>query len=125
MRHVRPLAWRVALVAVVAIGCVHAARFHIVVDDAFISLRVARNWIEHGLPEYNPGIREWVPTSFLWVASLAGAGRLLPGALPVVAQALGAIAGAATLVMLALAAPGAGAAGLLAAFLCAVSAIWA
>src|SRR5436190_22669834 len=107
MRHVRPLAWRVALVAVVAIGCIDAARFHIVVGAAFISLRVARNWIEHGVPEYNVGLREWVPTSFLWVASLAGAGHLAPAALPVVAQALGAIAGAATLVVLALAAPGA------------------
>ncbi len=125
MRRVPPLAWRMMLVGIVATGALHASRFRVVVDDAFISLRVARHWMEHGVPEYNAGIREWVPTSPLWVASLAGAGHVAPAALPVVAQVLGALAGAATLVTLALAAPGAGAAGAIAALLCAGSALWA
>jgi hypothetical protein len=117
---------RIALVVLVAVvAAAHMLRFTVAVDDAFIAFRSARNWASHGVPEYNPGTREWVPTSLAWVALLAGLDRVLPWSLPVIAQLLGGLCGVATIVLLAVAFPAAGGAGLVAAALCAVSAAWA
>lgn len=69
-------------------------------DDAFISFRYARNWAEgHGLV-FNPGERVEGFTNFLWTAILAGAHRL-GLELPQTAQAMGAITGIATVLLLA------------------------
>lgn len=65
----RPRAAMLALV--VAIAVVTAIQLGWVADDAFISFRYARNWVEgHGLV-YNPGERVEGYTNFLWVAVLA------------------------------------------------------
>ena len=45
-------------------------------DDAFISLDYARNWIEGRGLVFNPGERVEGYTNFLWVALIAGLGRL-------------------------------------------------
>src|SRR5262245_14087685 len=103
----------------------HVFRFKVVVDDSFISFRVARHWFELGIPVYNPGNREWVPTSFLWVALLAGFDRQVSMPLPLLAQVLGGIAGMATVVLLGFGFPSLGAAGALAALWCACSSLWA
>ncbi len=119
----RPL---IVLAAVaLAIAVWHMLRFPVLVDDAFISFRVARNWALTGVPEYNPGVREWVPTSFLWVALLAGLGKLLPLTIPTLARVLGGVCGLATIVCLARCLPRLRGAGPLAALLCAASAQWA
>jgi hypothetical protein len=47
-----------------------------IIDDAFISLRVARNWAAGWGPVFNPGERVEVSTSPAWTALLAAAMRL-------------------------------------------------
>jgi len=102
------------------------ARFTVVLDDAYIALRVASNWAHFGAPEYNPGVHEWVPTSFLWVGLVAAASKLVPGGDCVwIARVLGGLCGVATILLLALGLPRWRAAAAAAALLCAGSAIWA
>ncbi len=113
------------LLLLVLLAVAHLLLFRVVDDDAFISLRVVRHWVRHGVPEYNPGVREWVPTSFGWVGLLAGIERLVPVPLPLLAQVLGTLAAVATIVLLALGFPALGAAGPWAAALCALSSVWA
>ena len=120
--------WPLAALAVVltAVACWHMLRFTVVVDDAFIALRTAMHWAGHGSPEYNPGSGEWVPTSFLWVALLAGLSKLLPFvSLPRLAQVLGGASGMGAIVLLATGFPRQRVAGAFAALLCAGSAVWA
>ena len=69
----------VAIGLSVGLAAWHMARFTVVLDDAYIALRVASNWAHFGAPEYNPGVHEWVPTSFLWVGLVAAASKLVPG----------------------------------------------
>lgn len=104
----------------------HMTRFTVVLDDSFIAFRVAANWARSGVPEYNVGSREWVPTSFLWVALLATGAKLLPAiAFRTTAQFLGGLAGIASILVLAFGFPRSRVAGIAAALLCASSAIWA
>jgi arabinofuranosyltransferase len=49
---------------------------HVVLDDAFISFRYARNWINGDGLVFNPGERVEGYANFLWTAALAGAARL-------------------------------------------------
>lgn len=109
-----------------AVGAWHITRFGVVVDDSYIALRTAANWVSGGTPEYNRGSGEWVPTSFLWVAVMAAAMKVLPGvAAPLLAKLLGGLFGMLTLVALWLGAPRLRWTGGLAALLCAGSAVWA
>ena len=57
-----------ALIAFLAL----ALRTSFLIDDAFISFRYARNWVELGVPVYNPGESPPVEgySNFLWVAAL-------------------------------------------------------
>lgn len=58
-------------VALLAVFVVHAALYHFLCDDAFISFRYARNLIDgHGLV-FNQGERVEGYTNFLWVLELA------------------------------------------------------
>lgn len=71
-----PYARPLALAVTLAVGLTCAWRLRWFADDAFISLHYARNWIEgHGLV-YNPGERVEGYTNFLWLALVAGCGRL-------------------------------------------------
>jgi hypothetical protein len=54
----------------------YAWRLRWFADDAFISLHYARNWIEGNGLVYNPGERVEGYTNFLWLALIAGLGRL-------------------------------------------------
>jgi len=105
----------------------HMLRFTTAVDDAFISFRVAKHWVEYGLPLYNPGIVEWVPTNFLWVSILAGMHGVLPWSMPTLAQILGGICGLITIILLLTTFPGfeARRLSIYAALFCAGSAAWA
>jgi hypothetical protein len=85
-----------AALLVVAIGC--AWHFLWFADDAFISLHYARNWIEGNGLVFNPGERVEGYTNFLWLALIAGCGRLGLD-LPLAALALGLVAYAATIVL--------------------------
>ena len=38
------------------------------IDDAWITLRVARHWVQTGQPFFNPGVAVEASTSFLWTA---------------------------------------------------------
>ncbi len=68
-----------------AIGLWLAIERASVFDDAFISLRYARNLLDgHGLV-WNPGERVEGYTNFLWTILLAGAARLIPLELPLLA----------------------------------------
>ena len=100
-------------------------RFPVVVDDAFISLRAARNWVTTGWPEYNPGVREWVPTPFAWVALLALVHAVTHLPLPPVAQVLGAAAGLLTVILPVLLLPTSRRVAFFAAVGCAASSAWA
>ncbi|HPF71533.1 MAG TPA: hypothetical protein PLQ13_12735 [Candidatus Krumholzibacteria bacterium] len=77
---VRPAALAGAAVAL-ALLALHAWRFHFVIDDAWISLRYARNLVEgHGLV-FNPGEPVEGYSNLLWV--LLGAAGLKLGIEPV------------------------------------------
>ena len=79
-----------------AIAC--AWRYLWFADDAFISLHYARNWIEgHGLV-FNPGERVEGYTDFLWLALIAGCGRLGLD-MPLAALTLNLVSFAATIAM--------------------------
>ena len=120
-------AWALVGLAIIAIACGHMLQFTTVVDDAFISFRAARHWVEHGVPSYNPGIREWVPTTFLWVGLLAGLKVILPASLPALAQVAGGACGLGVVLVLLFALPGPDnrRANAYATLLCAGSATWA
>lgn len=115
----------VAALVVAVLAGVHMLQFRVVVDDAFISFRAARHWVQNGLPEYNTGIREWVPTPFLWVALLAATHGLTSADVPLSAQIWGGLAGLATIVLPILLLPHARRAAFIAAAGCAASAAWA
>jgi arabinofuranosyltransferase len=115
-----------ATIAIVALAAWHVAHFAIVQDDSYIALRVARNWAHAGVPEYNVGTPEWIPTSFAWVSLVAAAQKILPRVSPpVITQVLGGASAVLSLLLLAWGFPQVGLAGLLGALLCASSAIWA
>jgi hypothetical protein len=82
---------RLAVFALVLLGSValYAWSSRVVLDDAFIYLRVARNVLEGAGPRFNPGDAHLPITGVGWLALLVGAKLLLPGiALGVLAQAL-------------------------------------
>ena len=54
----------------------HSEHFQMIVDDAFISLRYARNWVEGKGLVFNPGERVEGYSDFLWVVLLAAAMKL-------------------------------------------------
>ncbi len=83
----RPEALLVALLL-----AAHAAHWHYTVDDAYISFRYAKNFVEGNGLVYNPGERVEGYTNFLWVALLAG--PMAAGVDPlVVSKALGLASG--------------------------------
>jgi hypothetical protein len=63
----------VILAAFTALLVLHAASFRYTVDDAFISFRYARNWVEGNGLVFNAGERVEGYTNFLWTALVAGA----------------------------------------------------
>lgn len=114
------------LVFALGLALWHMSRFTVVVDDSYIAFRAAANWADTGVPEYNPGSREWVPTSFLWVALVAAGAKAAPSIeVRTIAQFLGGLAGIATIVLLVFALPRSRIAGAAAALLCASSAFFA
>jgi len=82
---------------------VMALAFDATVDDAWISLRHARNWLAHGVPSFQPvGPPVEAYSNFLWMALSAGLLRLGLDPMPVLkllgaASALGCVAAAAGL----------------------------
>ncbi len=93
----------VVVAAALAAGLlVHARAWEFLCDDAYISFRYARNLAEHGALEYNLGERVEGYTNFLWVLVLALGAQLgaPPEALAPWLTQLGALAGAAALVVL-------------------------
>lgn len=102
-RAVKGRAGFLALAAAVAAGLLwHAHEWEFVCDDAYISFRYARNLAEQGALEYNLGERVEGYTNFLWVLVLAlGAWvGVLPEVLAPWLTQLGALAGAAAVVVL-------------------------
>lgn len=87
-------------IVIVLIALGHMLQRTTVFDDTYISLRTARNWVQFGGPDYNPGIREWVPTNFLWVATLALLHKLAHFDLPRLSQVIGGISGLAIIGLL-------------------------
>jgi hypothetical protein len=126
-RFSRNIPFVAVILVIVGVGVVHMLRFNVVLDDSYISLRTAKHWVEYGVPVYNPGVREWVPTTPLWVALNALWYALLRLPLPTISQALGALCGISILlgVCAALLGTPARRASLYAAALCAGSSIWA
>ena len=78
----------------------HCVAVNYISDDAFISFRYVRNFLQgHGLV-FNPGERVEGYTDFLWVLLLAGLQSLLPAvSLLKIAQAAGVLFGALTIWM--------------------------
>ncbi len=90
----------VAAAALLLGRAAHLWNPYLVVDDAFISFRYARNLAEgHGLV-FNAGERVEGYTNFLWTLLLAG-GAALGHDLPRLSMALAAVAGVAAVVVLA------------------------
>jgi len=89
---------KAGLVALAALGlALHARSLDAVCDDAFISLRYARNLAFHGAPVYNPGERVEGYSSPLWMVLSAVVLRL--GVEPRAALALlGALGGLALMI---------------------------
>lgn len=86
-----------AVLAGVALVVAQALWFHHLVDDAFITFRYARNWVDgHGVV-FNPGERVEGYTSFLWVVTSAAA--LALGVSPLAAARVLGVAGAAACVL--------------------------
>ena len=78
----------------------HSLLVHYVSDDGFISMQYAKNLLRGNGLVYNPGERVEGYTNFLWVVLIAGARWLWPGSsLPDVAQALGVVCGAVTILL--------------------------
>jgi hypothetical protein len=66
-----------------------------IVDDTYITLRYSRNWAEGNGPVFNPGERVEGYTNFLWMALLAAVNKVAPTLdLARVAQAMSLVAGA-------------------------------
>jgi len=71
-----------------------------IVDDTYITLRYARNWAEGSGPVFNPGERVEGYTNFLWMALLAAVNKVAPSLdLARVAQAMSLAAGAAIVLL--------------------------
>lgn len=94
----RALAWALLLLPLLAF-LLHAAAFHYVVDDAFISYRYARNLAEGRGLVFNPGERVEGYTNFLWVM-LTAAGFAARADPVVWTRGLGLACGALTLLAL-------------------------
>jgi len=73
---VRDSFWYVGVVLAALALVAHAALYDFISDDAFITLRYARNWIDGQGIVFNAG--EYVEgyTSFLWLVALSGQGAL-------------------------------------------------
>lgn len=63
--------WRAATRAIAALSLAWALHLGWVADDAFISFRYARNWVEGAGLVFNPGQRVEGYTNFLWVVLLS------------------------------------------------------
>ena len=86
-----------AVVAGALLVVAQALWFHHLVDDAFITFRYARNWVDgHGVV-FNPGERVEGYTSLLWVVTSAAS--LLLGVSPLAAARVLGVAGAAACVV--------------------------
>jgi hypothetical protein len=86
----------VAFLGASAVLLYYARQFHFTCDDAFITLRYARNLATIGAPVYNPGERVEGYTNFLWMLLAAGGIKLGIDAV-VVLKILGGLSGVATL----------------------------
>jgi hypothetical protein len=87
---------KIILVLIIAIFVVHALSLNFTQDDAFISYRYVKNFINgHGLV-FNPGERVEGYTNFLWIIILSIFARLGLDMI-IVSKILGVSAGAATL----------------------------
>jgi hypothetical protein len=64
-------AYRLSLLAVMALACLVALQQRFMLDDAFIALRYARNWVEGAGLVWNAGERVQGFTSPLWTVLLA------------------------------------------------------
>ena len=90
---------KIILVLIVAIFVVHALSLNFTQDDAFISYRYVKNFINgHGLV-FNPGERVEGYTNFLWIIILSIFARLGLDVI-IVSKILGVSAGAITLFLL-------------------------
>ena len=78
----------------------HAVALHYVVDDAFITFRYVRNFVAGNGLVFNPGERVEGYTNFLWALLLSAFAFLFQKIdLLLVAQVLGVLAGAATILL--------------------------
>jgi len=90
---------KIILVLIIAIFVVHAISLNFTQDDAFISYRYVKNFINgHGLV-FNPGERVEGYTNFLWIIILSIFARLGLDMITV-SKILGVAAGAVTLVLI-------------------------
>ena len=73
--------WRWLLFGVVLVACStrYLARADLVLDDAFIYLDLARNWVAGHGPRFNPGDSHLPASSPGWVMLLAATKLVLPG----------------------------------------------
>lgn len=55
-----------------ALVWLHLSMREFATDDAYIHLRIARNWLEHGAPYYNPGHAVLATSSPAWTVLLTG-----------------------------------------------------
>jgi len=92
--------YAVAAILLAGLYAWHSLVVHYVSDDGFISLQYAKNLLRGNGLVYNPGERVEGYTNFLWVVLVAGVNRLLPWTtLPDVAETLGIVCGAVTVVV--------------------------
>ncbi len=113
--------------SILLLALLHMLQSTTIWDDAFITLRVANNWAQTGIPVYNLGQTEWIPTNFLWVALLAGLNKLTLINLPLLSQITGGICGIGIIILL-LTIPfkeNTRTVNIFAAILCSLSALWA
>jgi arabinofuranosyltransferase len=73
--------WRWILFAAVLVACSirYLAHAEVVLDDAFIYLDLARNWVAGHGPRFNPGDRHLPASSPAWIMLLAATQSVLPG----------------------------------------------
>lgn len=90
----------ILVLVILSFAAYHATRFITILDDAFISFRVALNWVQTGIPVFNLDYKEWVPTNLLWIAILTGVNKITAVPLPQLSQIIGGFTGAGTLVIL-------------------------